>query len=227
MSKSSDGKTRPIITNLEKGYITTPTGELLYVNISGQGKANYNQDGYDYVASVLLKGDDAKQYKEEIDAFIDDNKPKKAKIRKDHKPYKTHKDNDKIPKGSILVGFKTGTTFDSGDTAHIGVFNGKLKPVSLPDGTKIGNGSMGRISGKLSVGTNKSETEWWLTHWLSNLQIGTFVEYEENSGFDEMDDSEFDNFEDVKADKKKSKKSDDDEKPKKDKKKKKKNKDAE
>lgn len=198
------------ITNPEKGFMTTPFGEFMYVNITGQGKPNFQKTDFNYVASVIIAGKEAKAVQKEIDDYIEENKPKKLKIRKDHKPYKTHKDNEKIPKGSIQLDFKTGTTFASGDKSVINIYNGKKQIVQLTEGTKVGNGSVGRISGKIEIGSDAAS--WWCSFWLNSLQLKTFVEYEENSGFDEIDDAEFENFEESS------------EKPKKDKKKKKKKK---
>ena len=78
---------KKIITNLEKGYITTPNGKFMFVNVSGQGKQNYKKNGYEYVAAIQLDGDEAKAFKKEVDAYIEDNKPKKGKLRTDHHPY--------------------------------------------------------------------------------------------------------------------------------------------
>lgn len=50
--------------------IATPVGELHWVNISGQGKLNYNEDGYNYVATVHLTGKDAEDTRAKIDAVL-------------------------------------------------------------------------------------------------------------------------------------------------------------
>ena len=195
---------KKIITNLEKGYITTPNGKLMFLNVSGQGKLNYKQNGYEYVAAIQLDGDEAKAFKKEVDAYIEDNKPKKGKLRSGHHPYYTHKDNDKIPKGSIRVQFKTNTEFSSGDKTVVNVFDGNLKKVHLADGVKIGNDSLGAISGKISIGT--APGEYWCSFYLSNVQLLMLVPYEENSGFEEQDGDEFDNIDEGESEKKKDKK---------------------
>ena len=195
---------KKIITNLEKGYITTPNGKFMFVNVSGQGKQNYKKNGYEYVAAIQLDGDEAKAFKKEVDAYIEDNKPKKGKLRTDHHPYRTHKHNDKIPKGSIRVQFKTNTEFASGDKTVVNVFDGNLHKVNFADGVKIGNDSLGAISGKISIG--EAPGEYWCSFYLSNIQLLTLVPYEENSGFEEQDGDEFDNIAEGESEKKPKKK---------------------
>jgi len=172
-------------------YVTSPKGSLLYVNITGQGKENYDGDGYDYVATVDVPKKEAKLFMSEIDEFLEDNQPSKShKLRS--LPYRTHKDSDKIPKDMVRFNFKTQTTFESGDTRKINLFNHKNERVSLPDGTKIGNGSVGLISGKITIYTGKKD--YGATLWLNGIQILKFEEYIEDSGFEEQDDGDFENF---------------------------------
>jgi len=191
-------------------YVTSPIGDLMYINITGQGKENYDGDGYDYVATVDIPKEEAKSFMKEIDTFLEDNKPSKAhKLRS--LPYRTSKDNDKIPKGIVRFNFKTQTTFESGDTRKINLFNKDNERRSLPEGTKIGNTSRGRISGKITI--YKGKKDYGATLWLNGIQILKFVEYIEDSGFDEAD-GDFDNFDEnlnvgtekPKKDKKKKKK---------------------
>lgn len=194
----------------DKDYITSPFGKLMYVNITGQGKENYDGDAYDYVATVDIPKDEAKGIVKEIDAFLEDNKPSKShKLRS--LPYRTSKDSKSIPKGIVRLNFKTQTTFESGDTRKINIFNKNNERVTLPEGTKIGNGSIGRISGKIT--TYQGKKDFGCTLWLNGIQLTKLEEYTEDSGFDEAD-GEFDNFDanmeagvEKKKDKKKKKKS--------------------
>ena len=126
----------------EKQRITTPQGELMYVNVRGEGKLNYDGDDYDYVASIKLPKKQGKKFYKTILAYFEDNKP--AKFKRD-KPVNTiyHETED----GDWVFTFKTQTSFENskGDTqtSHIKIFNSKNVEKELPEDTMIGNGSIG------------------------------------------------------------------------------------
>lgn len=183
----------------DKGYVTSPNGELMYVNITGQGKENYDGDDYDYVSSVdvpLKEG--GQDLIDEINAFLEEYRPSsKHELRKnteggDALPYRTHKMSESVPKGKVRFNFKTKTTYDSGDQKKIKIFNYKNEQRSLPEGVKIGNGSIGCISGKISGYQGKKD--YGCSLWLNGIQILKLEEYNEQSGFEAQEDGEFDNF---------------------------------
>lgn len=60
--------------------VVTPVGELHFVNIAGQGKKNYNEDGYEYTATIYLEGEKAKALRNKLDAVL--SSPPKGKTLK-------------------------------------------------------------------------------------------------------------------------------------------------
>lgn len=174
--------------------VVTPVGELYYVNISGQGKENYNEDGYEYVASVRLEGEEAKK----LIALIDEEAEKMpdGKILKS-KGYKQlvkseegtlrsptvskPKQPDEEDSGIFEFQFKTGTTFADGKPKKINVYNANAEKINLGD-RRIGNGSIGAISGKMRGKVYKKEFS--VSLFLNAIQLVKFIEYTEDAGFE-------------------------------------------
>ena len=174
--------------------LSTPVGELFYVNISGQGKENYNEDGYEYTASLRLEGKAAEEliakidevgetiptghtlkstgYKELVkDAEGNLRSPSRAKPAEDGEE----------PSGIFEFSFKTNTTYADGKTKSIAVYNKDAKKIELGD-RKIGNGSKGAISGVMKGGSYKKEFS--VSLYLNAVQITEFEEYIGDAGFD-------------------------------------------
>ena len=159
--------------------IVTPVGELLYVNISGQGKENYDEDGYEYVASIRLTGEKVEQCKVDIQVAVD-KMPKGETLKScGYKEFVKNKDGDlrsptlRKPKtdeeelsGIWEFAFKTNTTYGDGKTKKIGVRNANVQPISLGD-KRVGNGTIGAISGK--IGTNSYKGEYSVTLYLNAI----------------------------------------------------------
>ena len=180
--------------------IATPVGELYYVNISGQGKQNYNEDGYNYVATVNLSGDKAEKLKTTINEVLGEVKKGETLKSKGYRellgddeviytPTKNTAARDALakPTGIFAFTFSTQTTFDDGKTKKISVFNSANPPIRINIGDKkIGNGSEGALSGKCkrySRGpTNQKDVG--VSLFLNAVQLTKFVEYVEDAGFE-------------------------------------------
>ena len=177
--------------------ISTPKGELKYVNVTGQGKLDYDGKFYEYTASVVLGKKEAGKLYDEICEFFDDNKP--SWFKGDEPSNKVKREEDD---GDFSFGFKTKTQFeyedDDGVTktrfTKIGIVNSKNKEVLLPEGEGIGNGSIGRISGNMSIHMDKKKGTAGVSLWLNNVQLLKYVKYVPDTGFDEDVDGDFDDF---------------------------------
>lgn len=191
--------------------VVTPVGELFYVNISGQGKENYNEDGFEYVASIRLTGEKAETLKAQIDEQAE-------KMPKDHflkstgykelvkdsegnlrsPSQRKPKTDDEENSGIFEFQFKTNTTFADGKTKKINVYDsgkGGAKPKKVELGDKrIGNGSLGAISGKMKAGSYKDEFS--VSLYLNSIQLVSFIEYEGDAGFETHEDGDFEGFAD-------------------------------
>lgn len=182
--------------------VTTPKGELHYVNISGQGKENYNEDGYEYTATVYIPKADCQELMAKCDEVIGEvpkGKNLKSKgyreLLKDEEGklfFPTSNRSEGEPSGIIAFPFKTGTTFADGKTKKISVFNKDAQKINLGD-RKIGNGSIGKISGKLKRNENGKDISCSL--YLHAIQLTKFVEYVDDAGF-EAEEGDFEGVED-------------------------------
>lgn len=187
----------------------TPVGELNWVNISGQGKRNYNDDGYVYVATVNLEGDDAEAERKKIDDVLGPI-PKgsivKSKgyrnlvmdsdgnLRTPNKDGKVLAENEEGELEDITKDCKetdvwsftysTITTFPDGKTKEVAVYNKDAKKISMGD-RLIGNKSIGAISGKLKRFSRGKEIG--VSLFLHAIQITKFEEYEGGAGFGEQE----------------------------------------
>jgi hypothetical protein len=173
--------------------ITTPRGLLQWVNISGQGKLNYNEDGYNYVATIYIAGEPAQKLKAQIDELAE-TLPKDKKIKS--LGYKTVY---KSPDGNLFTttankaateedeatdmisfAFSTSVTWTDGKAKVIDVYNAKGAKVAGFN-KKIGNNTEGAISGNLKPYTRGKECG--ISLFLNKVQIFKFIEYTEDSGF--------------------------------------------
>lgn len=174
--------------------IVTPVGELWYVNITGQGKQNYNEDGYDYVATVQLTGEPAEKLKAQILEVLGDV-PKGSTVKStgfrellkdDEGTYtpttKTAERDAKATKTGIFAfTFKTGVTFEDGRTKKVAVYNTAAQKVDMGD-RLIGNGSKGAISGKMQRNVRKDEV--MVSLYLNAVQLTEYIPYSGDAGFD-------------------------------------------
>lgn len=177
----------------EKTKIETPKGELVYVNVTGQGKLDYDGKFYEYTAGVKLGKKDAKKLYDEICEYFEENKPSWFKGDEPSNKIKRKQDD-----GEFLFQFKTKKSFEDekgnvrDTTIHI--VNAKNKEVKLPEGEGIGNGSFGRINGTMSIHSDKKKGTAGVSLWLSGVKILKYVKYVADAGFSEDDDGDFEDF---------------------------------
>ena len=176
--------------------IVTPIGELQYVHISGQGKQNYNEDGYNYVATIYLTGKDAEDLIAKLETVLGEvpkGKNLKSKgyreLLKDeegmYEPTANTKERDEGAEktGIYAFRFSTNTTFADGKQKKISVYNSANPPTRINLGDrKIGNGSKGAISGKLQKYEKGKDVG--LSLFLNAVQLVDFKEYVDDAGFE-------------------------------------------
>lgn len=172
----------------------SPKGELEWVTISGEGKENLSGK-LQYCANVVIAANDPVIAK--IQKFWEDNKP--AGYSKPPKstgvyPHTSPSDaKDEAGKpvytedGQMYLSFKTGTTFPDGKTKKIQVYNAKAAKVELPDGTMVGNGTIGILAGAMGIYVSKTPkgaiTAAGVTLYLDAVQITKLVEFNSDAGF--------------------------------------------
>ncbi len=187
------------ITENEDKFLTSPKGELLYANVNGEGKVDYNGTGREFCVTLKLPKKKGKAFYEELCEVFDEYKPKWASDIKEPTNKLVRKNDD----GDYLFNFSTKTsfTFQDKDTGEmitkpisIELVNAKNKVVTLPDGEGVGNGSVGRIKGSIFMHEEKKEGKCSLSLTLSGLQITKYVKYVANTGFDEDEDGDFEDF---------------------------------
>jgi hypothetical protein len=127
----------------EKMTITTPIGELRWVTVTGAGRENLSGD-MQYSADVVLPMAEAQELVDKLDAFWESNKPKAVKTAKSM-GYKVLEDE------AVSFTLKTKTAYPSGDPKKVKIFNSQVKQVEIPDGTRIANGSRGRLAGVAAI----------------------------------------------------------------------------
>lgn len=195
--------------------VVSPKGVLEWVIITGEGKANLSGK-LQYTANIVLDPKNIKEHADwlaEVDAYWEANKPKGFKGEAKSKGYYLHdlvldaEGNPKLDEkgkkiydenGKVYVAYKTGTTFASGDPKVIKIFNAKAKRVELGE-TKIGNGSIGYLSGAMDIYTNRGPKgnliDAGVTFYLDAIQLTKLVAYEgPDAGFkadEEVDDDAF------------------------------------
>jgi hypothetical protein len=191
--------------------VTTPKGNLEWVNVAGEGKEGFNEDDRIYTASLVLdpKNPDHQAFLDKVDAFWEENKPWKKEagsigikphmvkvLDKDGNPVKD--DDGKFEyeeDGQMYVVFKTATTYTDGKPKKIKIFNHKAREVQLPSDVMIGNDSIGQLNGAMAIyATHKGKTMMTagVTFYLDGVKISKLEEYKAESGFDadEGDDEE-------------------------------------
>jgi hypothetical protein len=183
--------------------VKTPKGELQWVTIDGEGKENMSGK-MQYVASIAFDPAEPKwkALMDEVDAFWQENRPKKIKEPKSNGFYpetvktdETDEDGEAIKKetGRMLLQFKTSTTWPDGKPTIVKTYNSKAKEVQLGD-TKIGNGSLGSIAGSYDMYTNSTKqgvvVDAGVTFYLTAIQISKLVEFTQDAGFEADEDEE-------------------------------------
>lgn len=162
----------------------SPVGDLEWVFITGEGKEDL-QGVMKYQADVVLSAEVGEQVKESVMSFWEENKPRGAKqpksiglyphTVKDEEASKAEGENIYKKTGKVVIRFKTGTEYVSGDQKIIKTFNSKGNEVSL-HGKKIGNGSRGRCIGSIAI-YNIGKATQGVTFYLDAVQLSKFVEF--------------------------------------------------
>ncbi len=152
--------------------VTTPTGVFQWVFITGLGKENFNRNGYDYTADLVLEGEDAESFKAQIDAYY------KAAFPNSEPKSTGYKEGTGDNEGKTVFTFKTKTTKKDGTERKIVVGDSRGKKMILGE-RKISNGSTGVIHG--AMGTYVNGPESGVSLFLNQVQLLNFIPYEEAS----------------------------------------------
>ena len=171
--------------------VVTPLGELQWLFITGMGKENYNRDGYEYTADVILEGKDAEAFKTQITDYFHTEFGAKANPKS--LGFKDEED------GTTRFSFKTQTTKKDGSARKITVGDSKGKKMDLGD-RKISNGSTGVIHGALGTYVNGQSKG--VSLYLNKVQLLDFIPYEGEgemgdlgqSGYEEPDMAEMEDY---------------------------------
>lgn len=198
----------------DKGVkIVTPVGPLSWVQITGQGKLNYNEDGYNYVSTLTLDTETAKPLIAQIDEIAKGCPADKKFKSNGYRPVYLDKDGNQFvetdnrafdekngdKKTDLLAfSFATRTQYDDGKPTVIGVYNAKGDKVVLGD-RLIGNGTIGSLSGKGKVYVNGKNTG--VSLYLKAVQIVKYVPYDGDAGFAKVEaDDAFTGFDEANDD---------------------------
>ncbi len=161
----------------------TPKGEIVWVYITGEGKEDMNGNPR-YSASLRLKNDSPElaKIKADINEYWKEHKPKGMKQKSNGIREEKTKDDDgeETLTGYSLVNFWTGIAFPDGKPKVVPVYNAKQVKVDLGD-KRIGNGTIGHISGAMSLYTIQSKgkiSQAGITLYLNAIQIVKFEEYQ-------------------------------------------------
>ena len=159
---------------MSKIKITTPKGELKWASVQGAGKKDLQ--GRDiFSVDIEMPTERAQPVVDEINALWESDKPKGAKDPKST-GYRVAEDGQ-----SVKFTFKTSAVFPSGDPKEVTIFDAKSQRTKVTD--KIGNGSVGRVSGMASI-YDAGVAARGVTLYLDSLQLIKLVRYEEAASFD-------------------------------------------
>lgn len=184
----------------DKGIkIITPVGPLSWVQITGQGKLNYNEDGYNYVSTLTLDKKTAEPLIAQIDEIAKGCPADKKFKSNGYRAVFVDKDGNQFVETDnrsfdakagdketdlLAFSFATRTKFDDGKPTVIGVYNAKGDKVVLGD-RLIGNGTIGSVSAKGKVYVNGKNTG--VSLYLKAIQIVKYVPYDGDAGFAAVD----------------------------------------
>lgn len=184
--------------------LVTPVGELNWVFINGTTKKDLN-DNDRYVASLYLHkdSDEFKEVEKKITTYWNENKPKGAKLKSNGIKVVQEKvegsDDEYVDTDMMSINFWTGPTFPDGKEKYIRIYNARGSEVSLGS-KKIGNGSIGSISGAMAIYDNGPAAR-GVTLYLNAIQLKKFVEFTGgDAGFEDLGDAEEDDFTGVESD---------------------------
>jgi hypothetical protein len=164
--------------------LITDIGELNWVFINGNPKVD--KKGVEKYLAALHFHKDSEELKiiqEKIKAFWTENKPKGARQksngikvvqRKVEGKFDENGDQEYEDTDFMSVNFWTGTKFPDGKDKVVIIRNARGSEVSLGS-KKIGNGSLGAISG--AMGIYDREDGKGVTLYLNQIKLKTFIEY--------------------------------------------------
>ena len=155
-----------------------PVATLPFGVVTGEGVDNYEGDGKEYTASVILGKKEAKHLKKEVLAFWEAHKGKvKADEPANYANVVRTDDN-----GVMKAYFKSVTHF--GDKANIvAVVDAKRNPLSVEDYGMFGGESTGRIAVQLAIYSGgKSNDPKGVSMFLSAVQLSTFEKLTSGGG---------------------------------------------
>jgi|TARA_B110000977_G_scaffold79592_1_gene106872 hypothetical protein len=159
---------------MSKIKITTPKGEFKWASVQGAGKKDLQ--GRDiFSVDIEMPYERAQPLVDEITAFWESDKPKGAK---DPKSTGFRIMNDGM---TVKFAFKTSAVYPSGDPKEVTIYDAKAQRTKVTD--KIGNGSVGRVSGMASI-YDAGVAARGVTLYLDSLQLIKLVRYEEAASFD-------------------------------------------
>jgi len=159
---------------MSKIKITTPKGELKWASVTGAGKKDLQ--GRDiFSVDIEMPLERAQPLVDEINGLWESDKPKGAKDPKST-GFRIADDGQ-----TVKFTFKTSAVFPSGDPKEVTIFDAKAQRTKVTD--KIGNGSIGRVSGMASI-YDAGVAARGVTLYLDSLQLIKLVRYEEAASFD-------------------------------------------
>jgi hypothetical protein len=159
---------------MSKIKITTPRGELKWASVTGAGKKDLQ--GRDiFSVDIEISADVGKELMDQIDGLWESDKPKGAKDPKST-GYRVAEDGQ-----TVKFTFKTSAVYPSGDPKEVTIYDAKAQRTKVTD--KIGNGSIGRVSGMASI-YDAGVAARGVTLYLDAVQLIKLVRYEEAASFD-------------------------------------------
>jgi hypothetical protein len=159
---------------MSKIKITTPRGELKWASVTGAGKKDLQ--GRDiFSVDMEISADVGKELMDQIDGLWESDKPKGAKDPKST-GYRVAEDGQ-----TVKFTFKTSAVYPSGDPKEVTIYDAKAQRTKVTD--KIGNGSIGRVSGMASI-YDAGVAARGVTLYLDAVQLIKLVRYEEAASFD-------------------------------------------
>lgn len=188
-------------------FISPKESMLMWVFITPPGKKNL-QDKMCFNAALYVKTDseECKKFKEALNDFWDDNKPKGAKLKS--LGFRDEMEEDDkgvdVPTGFTSFNFWTGAKWPDGKYRIMDIYGAKGNKISLGD-KKIGNKSKGAIAGVMQLYDNGPAAR-GITLFLNAIQVTEFIEYSNDPHFGKQEGefdgvtSEFDGVTDVEPD---------------------------
>jgi hypothetical protein len=186
--------------------MVTPKGRILYPNVF-EPKLNYNEDGYEYTARLILGQEEAEPLIDKLNEMAEEkkqeaidnasSKQKAAQIKKftQQMPFEAVVDEETEEEtGEYVFKFKQASEITSKKTGkkielRVTVFDANLKPVTKP--VAIGNDSICRVKFEPSPYVVPGTKAYGVTLRLKALQIVKLEEYvpggADASGFDAED----------------------------------------